>query len=103
MNYIAWRLVNAAFRLANPLFWVQIKRTDYAFDAALRRALREHPVELVSEHRCAIGGAELWVSNYPYCFGHLMRGPECSRGLPAPLTRVALRKALTNAAMEASA
>lgn len=103
MNHIAWRLANAAYRLVNPLFWIQIRRTDYDYDAALRRALEEGPVELRSEHRCRVAGVELWVSNFPYCYGHVMRGPESSQPLPAPLTRVKLRRALTRAAMEAAA
>lgn len=90
MKMIMWKLLNVLYRIVHPCFWVQNHRTSYEYDAKLRELLDSGvEIETKSEQTAIIGSNCVWISNYPYSYGNLYGVSEV---LPAPLTRVRLRK-----------
>lgn len=74
-----------------PWHWFQTRRTGYAWDKALRRALRMG-VTAADRHTAVVGPFTVWIGNYPYSFGYNCDDPFES--LPTVRTRIRLRKAL---------
>lgn len=87
-----WWIKNLLFRLVNPRFWIQNAGTDWQWDAWLYHAIDSEEIEIVDQWHIKIGGHWVWVENYPYCYGDMKSG--VGTGLPAPLTRVKLKKAV---------
>ena len=94
MNW--WRLKNTLFRIFHPSFWFQNEPTDWEWDAELQCELFLYGVEPVDKFSTKVGEYEVWTVNYPYSFGYdySFVGRRKDRVLPAPLTRVRLRKML---------
>jgi hypothetical protein len=62
--------MNKIFRLIKiclfPAYWIVLGRFDKDLDLALLLLMSKHKFEYISEFRCKLGPAELWVGNYPY-------------------------------------
>lgn len=87
------RLSDFLYRLIRPNFWIQNYRTDYLYDDLLNGVLGKSEIEIVDKFTVKIDGIEIWVSNYPYAYGHLYH--QGDRVLPRPRTRVRLQKMVT--------
>jgi hypothetical protein len=88
-NFIG-RLKNIIFRITHPAFWLQNEPTCWEHDAWLWQKMRDGAVvKYRGSYTCELDGVPMWVSNWPYAYGslHVDGAP-----LPAPLTRVALRR-----------
>lgn len=95
-----WKLKNWLFRLIHPSFWIQNEPTCWEWDAQVRELIayiERAPFEVrVDQYTAEAGGITLWTSNYPYSYGHTLSG-GANKVLPAPITRVRLRRALLRA------
>jgi hypothetical protein len=74
-----------------PAFWFQNRKTSFAWDKALNRAL-DLGVSYVGAHTATVGPFEVWVSNYPYAFGY--NTADALESVPRCSTRIRLRKAI---------
>ena len=94
MKMILWRLANVVARVVHPSFWFQNHKTDYKYDAELRKALDKYGVSRVDRYNCDVGGQLVWICNYPYAFGSpggYSWGNSAMKKLPSVLTRMKLK------------
>lgn len=82
------------YRLLPP-YWVQVHPTSKAWDKVLNELLDRGPITEIGDHTAKVGGAVVWVANWPYGFGNPY-GKEAV-GLPKVATRKRLRAAIANA------
>ena len=75
-----------------PRYWAQNYSTDPHWDRVLNGLMDRYPVEKVEQHTCQIGGATVWIGNFPYAYGHLY-APATLLVLPTVATRLRLRRA----------
>lgn len=77
-----------------PTFWRQNYKTDLEWDKLLNAALDRYEVKRGIVHTVNIGPLKVWVSNWPYAYGHPCRMSEFSKEvLPKVSTRLRLSKA----------
>lgn len=88
MMWIEWILREVRyrmFRILRPKFWVQTRPTCDEYSAHLEKKIKSKPqVVRVDERTVNMDGVEIWVANYPYCYGHVY-GQPC--GLPTARVR----------------
>jgi len=82
------------YRLFRPWFWIQNDPTNWAWDAALRQALKTQEITAVGPYTCRIGQTEVWIASYPFAYGHPYQPRD--EGLPSASTRALLRKKVRN-------
>lgn len=80
-------------RLFSPGAWIQNYDTDLIWDAALNKALDEKGITKMGHMTCWIGNQQIWVSNWPYAYGHPYGSRE-RHVLPKYSTRLRLREAV---------
>lgn len=89
-----WKLRNFFYRLTHPSFWLQNVKTCYYWDEKLNQLLDKNPeVTSLTPLTCSLNGFEVWIGNYPYAYGGPWIMPRLEF-LPAPLTRVRLKRYL---------
>ena len=72
-----------------PKYWVQLEKTDWAWDKKLNELLDSNPTITLGYLTVFLNNAEIWVGNYPYSYGQLYtpaRGSKAT-GVPSIKTR----------------
>ena len=84
-----------------PPYWVQNYPTNLEWDRTLNDLLDTNPVVKFSYMTVSIGAYEIWVSNWPYAYGHIY-GPSRVDVLPKVGTRKRLRNYLVTQGIKQS-
>lgn len=75
-----------------PWHWLRLARTNKQWDQKILGFL-ENPVftESTTSYRIKLNGVDVWISNYPYCFGC---PADHQSFLPSRTTVIKLKEAL---------
>ena len=87
------RFLDIVFAITHPRFWISNYKTDAKHDALINRILDiNSPVRFDGKFVADVGNTRLWVSNYPYAFGHAYPVKDDDCVLPYRRTRQRLKR-----------
>lgn len=78
--------------ITSPDMWWRLGKTDPEWSQALNEVMDLGLIpHQQNTHTANVGEAEIWIANWPYCFGHLYGN---SSGLPDRATAIRLKEYL---------
>ena len=58
------------WRIFRPAYWLMQQKYSEAWDRFILQAIADGKITRTSTHTADVNGKCVWVSNFPYAFGH---------------------------------
>lgn len=79
------------YRILRPRHWLKLQPVCYDLSDKIEQAVLAGDFKVIDGYTAKVGGAEIWVKNYPYSYGNLR---EYEDALPCSRVSDLLHKAL---------